>query len=161
MRPLTSDDIRASFINASKREAALAASAARLDGVAWERLDIFGWTDPKNPLVTSVVIPVDDVPLGILLRTSTTKPKKTMCALCEDIIAVDDVRLFVARLAGPAGRRGDSVGTLLHTNVQCSVHVRRQPNTMEGKADPEGFIARRVGVLQTNAERFARRVRGS
>lgn len=160
MHPLTSDDIRASFINASKREAALAASAARLDGVAWERLDIFGWTDPKNPLITSVVIPVDDVPVGILLRTSTTKPKKTMCALCEDIIAVDNVRLFAARLAGAPGRQGNTVGTLLHTDLSCSAHVRRAPNTMEGKADPEGFIARRIGVLHSNAERFARRVMG-
>lgn len=83
-----------------------------------------------------------------------------MCALCEDIIAVDNVRLFAARLAGAPGRQGNTVGTLLHTDLSCSAHVRRAPNTMEGKADPEGFIARRIGVLHSNAERFARRVMG-
>ena len=158
MQSLTLDQIRASFVNTSKREAAQAIPTVKLDEVNWEKLDIFGWTDAKNPLVAYVIIPVDGTPVGIMLRASKTKPKKTMCAFCEDIIDLSEVKLFVAKFAGAAGRKGDTIGTLAHANFSCSAHARRKPNTMEGKADPEAFIARRVENLRFNSQRFAERV---
>ncbi len=158
MQSLTPQSLRTSFVNTSKREATEAIPPIRLDTIDWEKHDIFGWTDKSNPLVAYVIIPVDDEPVGIMLRASKNKPKKTMCALCEDIIDLSEVKLFVAKLAGPAGRKGNTIGTLAHADFSCSKHVRRKPNSMEGKADPEAFIAQRVDALRFNAERFARRV---
>lgn len=158
MQPLTPETLRKSFVNTSKREAAEAIPLQKLDEVEWDKLDVFGWIDKSNPLLGFIVIEVEGAPVGIMLRASKTKPKKTMCALCEDIVDLTDVKLFVAKRAGASGRRGDTVGTLIHSNFSCSAHARRKPNTMEGKADPEGFIARRVEALQVNALRFAQRV---
>lgn len=158
MQPLTPQTLLKSFVNTSKREAAEAIPPMKLDEVEWEKTDIFGWVDKSNPLVGYVVIPVDGEPVGIMLRASKDKPKKTMCAFCEDIVDLTDVKMFVAKLAGPAGRKGDTVGTLAHANFSCSKHVRRKPNSMEGKLDPEAFKARRVSALLENAQKFARRV---
>lgn len=160
MHPLTPETLRKSFVNTSKRESAEAIPPLKLEDVDWDRHDIFGWVDKSNPLVGYVVIPVDGTPVGIMLRASKEKPKKTMCALCEDIVDLSDVRLFTAKLAGAAGRKGDTVGSLFHADFSCSKHVRRKPNTMEGKTDPEAFKAKRIAALDEHAQRFARRVLG-
>lgn len=160
MQPLTPKSLRDSFVNTSKREAAEAIPPFNLDEVEWDKLDIFGWIDRSNPLLAFVVIPIDEKPVGIMLRASGNKSKKTMCALCEDIVDTEDVKLFVAKRAGAAGRKGDTIGTLIHGKFNCSKQVRRKPNTFEGKTDPEGFIARRIDTLVLNAEAFARRVLG-
>lgn len=161
MQPLTPDSLRKSFVNTSKREAAEAIPPFKLEEIEWEKQDLFGWVDKSNPLVGYVVIPVDGEPVGIMLRASKDKPKKTMCALCEDIVDLSDVKLFSAKLAGAAGRKGDTVGTLIHANFSCSKHVRRKPNTMEGKAAPEAFKAKRIAALDEHALRFAKRVLNS
>lgn len=158
MKPLTPETLRKSFVNTSKREAAEAVPLFKLDEIEWDKHEVLGWIDKSNPLLGFIVIEVNDEPVGIMLRASKTKPKKTMCALCEDIVDLTDVKLFVAKRAGAAGRRGDTVGTLIHSSFKCSANARRKPNTMEGKADPEGFIARRVEALQVNSQKFAQRV---
>lgn len=160
MQPLTPKSLRDSFVNTSKREAAEAIPPFRLEDVEWHKLDFFGWTDRSNPLLAFVVIPVDEKPVGIMLRAPGTKSKKTMCALCEDITDVSDVTLFVAKRAGSAGRKGDTLGTLIHSRFNCSALARRKPNSFEGKADPEKFISDRKQALITKAELFARRVLG-
>ena len=46
--------------------------------------------------------------------------------------------MYVARRAGPAGRAGSTVGTLICTDFTCSRNVRRAPTPMEvGAATPE------------------------
>ncbi len=161
MQPLAPKSLRDSFVNTSKREAAEAIPPFRLETVEWEKLEVFGWIDRSNPLLGFIVIPLDGEPVGIMLRASGNKTKKTMCALCEDIVDVSDVKLFVAKRAGAAGRKGDTVGTLIHGHFGCSKQVRRKPNSIEGKRDPEKFIADRIEALVANAEQFARRVLGS
>lgn len=158
MQPLTPKSLKDSFVNTSKREAAEAIPPFKLDEVEWEKIDVFGWTDKSNPMVAYAVIPVEGTPVGIMLRASATKPKKTMCALCEDIIDLSDVRLFVAKRAGAAGRKGDTIGTLIHAGFTCNKNVRRKPNRFEGVSDPEGFVAKRVTALQEHAVQFALRV---
>ena len=49
MNPLTEKQIRASFVNASKREAAQA-TLPDLDTLAWDRLDDLGWRGRQAPL---------------------------------------------------------------------------------------------------------------
>ena len=162
MKPLTEQEIRASFINASRREAKQASLPADLDrlGDRWESLDYLGWTDRSNPQRAYAVVPVDDEPVGILLRASErTRKSSAMCAWCEDVIATSDVKLFTARRAGAAGREGNSLGTLVHTDFSCSTHVRRLPSSMEGGLDPVALVARRVEELRARSSAFARRVR--
>ncbi|MEN0129915.1 MAG: FBP domain-containing protein [Brevundimonas sp.] len=158
MLPLTEKLIRASFVNCSRREAA-DVTLPDLD-VRWDRLDYLGWIDRKAPLRAYVVLEVDDELVGIALRSPevATKRKRAVCAWCEDVINTEDVSMYVARRAGAAGRRGDTIGTLICTHFTCSANVRRKPTIIEAGQDPAGVIARRTEGLRERSLKFAREV---
>lgn len=160
MDALTEKQIRASFVNASRREAAEAV-LPDLDALEWERLDYLGWADAKRPRFSYVVLPVGGEPRGVLLRADTPPPvrRKAMCGWCEDIVATDHVRMFYARRAGKAGRLGNTVGTLICADFGCSRNVRRAPSVSElgGSASPEErefFQSLRIEKLREKAEAF-------
>jgi FBP C-terminal treble-clef zinc-finger len=164
MNPLTPQQIRSSFVNASRREAAQA-TPPDLSALRWDRLDYLGWRDPKRPLLSYVVIELDDSPTGILLRASDPKLRRrgaAMCTWCEDVIETDDVALYVARRAGAAGRRGNTLGTMICTEFRCSANVRRKPTASEiysdDPAEREQFVQRRIDGLRERSRRFARQV---
>jgi hypothetical protein len=126
----------------------------------WDALDYLGWTDRGSPQRAYAVVPVDDEPIGFVLRAAGRKGGRTaMCAWCEDVFATSDVSLFVARRSGAAGREGNSLGTLVHADFSCSAHVRRLPNALEGGLDPHALVQRRVEELRARSTAFARRVR--
>ena len=157
MNPLTEKQIRASFVNASKREATQA-TLPDLDSLDWDRLDYLGWRDRRAPLAAYAVVPVDGEPVGILLRSSDAKTggprKRAVCAWCEDVIATNDVSLFVAKRAGAAGRNGNTVGTLICADFACSQNARRRPTIVEAGADAAAVVARRIAGLQDRSARF-------
>lgn len=160
MNPLTDAQIRASFVNASRREVANAV-LPDLDAVRWDRLDYLGWRDRKSPLVAYVVAEVEGVPIGILLRVAdrgTRTLPKTMCAWCEDVVEVDGVTLLTARRAGAPGRKGDSIGTLLCEDFRCSANVRKPPPASmagPGAAELEQVIvAERIAGLRQRSSQF-------
>jgi hypothetical protein len=167
MNPLTEKQIRDAFVNATRREAAQAVlpDLATLD---WERLDYLGWRDRKAPLSAYVALWVDDEPVTLLLRApaagAARRRSKGVCAWCEDVVVTEDVTLYAARRAGAAGRKGDSIGTLLCTELVCSRNVRRPPTFAEAGNDPvrrEQIREHRIGGLRARAERFAREVLAS
>ncbi|TGN78537.1 FBP domain-containing protein, partial [Streptomyces griseoluteus] len=49
MRPLTEQDIRASFVNCSKGDAKRLAVPRDLAERPWDDLDFLGWRDPGAP----------------------------------------------------------------------------------------------------------------
>lgn len=166
MDPLTEQQIRTSFANASRREAATA-TLPDLTALPWDRLDYLGWRDRKAPLSAYVVVPLDDGPAGVLLRaadrgTSGVR-RKGVCAWCTDVVATDDVSLYVARRGGAAGRRGDTIGTLVCTEFTCSQNVRRTPTRAEAgthadAAAREAIVQRRIAELRERSARFVSQV---
>lgn len=165
MRSLTLAQIRASLVNTSRREATQATPPQDLASVGWENLDLLGWTDPRSPQRAFVIIPVDhprakEGVVGIMLRVVPAPRRQAMCALCEDITEVSDVAMFSAKMAGAAGRNGDTLGTLIHADFSCSKHARRFPSRLEGQENPQDFIEERTARLREHAERFAVRVLG-
>ena len=165
MTPLTEKQIRASFVNASRREAAQA-TLPDLDALPWDRLDYVGWRDRKAPLAAYVVLEIDDEPTGVLLRSADPSAgrarRKSVCAWCEDVIVTDDVTLYVARRAGAAGRRGNTIGTLICTDFLCSQNVRRPLTRAEAGSNLESvreqILERRVAGLRERSERFVNEV---
>lgn len=154
MRALTVPEIHASLTNCSRREAAQAV-LPDLTTLDWDRLDFLGWTDPKNPRRAYVVTWVDDRPTGMVLRASDGATKRNaVCAWCEDVIATNEVALFVAKRAGSAGRNGDTLGTLICTDFSCSRNARRRPTIVEAGDDADAVVARRIAGLQERSERF-------
>ena len=162
VKPLTENEIRSSFVNASKREVAQA-SLPDLGGLDWERLEYLGWRDTKRPLGYAVVV-IDEAPRGVILRAAPPatalggRRRSAICAWCEDPIETKDVSLYVAKRGGAAGRNGDTVGTLICTEFVCSSNVRRKPTFTElGSDDPlarELFIERRVEGLKQRCAKF-------
>lgn len=163
MNPLTEKQIRASFLNASKREAAQA-TLPDLDTLDWERLDYLGWHDRKAPLSAYVVLELEGTPTGVLLRSAearSSKRTKGVCAWCEDVVVTDDVSLYVARRGGASGRNGNTIGTLICTEFSCSRNVRRMPTFTEAGNDPalrELITDRRIQGLRERAARFVAEV---
>lgn len=159
MQTLTEQQIRASLVNTSRRETnqAVLPDLAQLD---WTRLDYLGWHDLKRPLESFVVLEVENKAVGIALRLAPRSPgrRKAMCAWCQDIVATADVSMYVARRSGPLGRRGDTVGTFICTDFDCSRNVRRTPSIEEvGSTDPQDraqLIERRTNELRERSTRF-------
>jgi hypothetical protein len=161
MRPIDERGIRASFINASRKEVSdvnLPAGFADLD---FDRLDYLGWTDPKLPRRAYVVAWVDDEPVGVVLQRAEQRVlARAQCSWCEDVTLRNDVQLFVARKAGAAGRKGDSVGNLVCADFDCSKNVRMLPPLAYQGYDRELAREMRILRLQEHVTGFLREVEG-
>jgi len=161
MHAFTEKDIRVSFVNTSLRERN-SLIVPDLRHVEWDKLDYFGWRDPKQPLAGFLVVPVDDRPVGILLRQTEQRTRvRAQCSWCEDVTLPNEVVLFSAKRVGKAGRNGDTVGTLLCENFECSVNVRRPVPPAYLGFDVKAARDRRIEALRAHADGFARDIRDS
>ena len=128
MDPLTEADVRDSFLNCSKGDAKKLTLPGPLDEVAWPDLDFLGWRDARAPERAYLVTPWRGRTVGIALRSSRKSGKSlmksTMCSICLTVHASSGVSLFTAPRAGVAGREGNTVGTYICTDLQCSRYVR-------------------------------------
>lgn len=166
MRPLDEKEIRGSFINCSKGEAGrIRLPAGFADGaVPWDDLDFLGWTDPGAPQRALLVVPGADGPSGIVLRRPETMKvsamRSTMCRVCLTDHASGGVGLFVAPLAGPAGRRGNTVGEYICSDLGCSLYLRgkRQPKMRLVRREETLTLAERIDRAMTNLTAFTDRV---
>ena len=167
MLPLDVPALRASLINASRKEAS-DLTPPDLDGLDWARLDLLGWRDPKQPRRAYAVVPFpgdgdgdgDGVVRGVLLRQADAVPRRrAQCAWCQDVTLPNDVVFYSARLAGPAGRRGATVGTLLCRDFECSHNARVLPPLAYQGFDRDAARAERVRVLRERSRSFVETVR--
>ncbi|WP_449277618.1 FBP domain-containing protein [Leucobacter sp. GX24907] len=160
MYPLTEDFIRASFINASRKEAkelVLPASFHELSEAKWRSLDYFGWRDPKFAGRAYVVLPRENGdPVGIALKqTEASARSRPMCNWCRDVRLPNDVAFWSAKRVGPAGRRGNTVGTLICRDFECSRNVRNDPPPAYEGFDVAAARERRIEDLRLRATGFA------
>jgi hypothetical protein len=158
MLPVTLDVIRASFVNASRKEVSDLALPPGFDEIDFDALDYLGWRHPKMPKRSYVVIPAgpDGDPLGILLRQADASPSsRAQCSWCQDVRLPNDVVFFSAKRAGSAGRRGDTVGTLICSEFQCSANVRTPPPPAYLGFDVEAARQERIVALRERAAAFA------
>ncbi|WP_127476655.1 FBP domain-containing protein [Microbacterium sulfonylureivorans] len=161
MRPLTDALIRASFVNASRSERKNLTLPPGFDDLDWDRLDFLGWRDPKLPNVGCLVVELDGEPVGLLMRQAGTRPRtRPQCSWCSDITLPNEVVLYTTRRAGDAGRRGDTVGTLICEDFECPQNVRRLPPSAYLGFDREAARDRRIETLREHVESFVRDVRG-
>jgi hypothetical protein len=160
MIPLNEKLIRASFVNASLRERNAIAVAADIGTLDWDSLDYLGWRDAKSPLVGHVVTVLDGVPTGILLRQAEAKMRsRAQCSWCADVTLPNDVSFYNAKLAGRAGRNGNTLGTLICADFECSVNVRRLPPPAYLGFDVAAARQRRIEALREHVTDFVRSVR--
>lgn len=128
MLPLTEQQIRTSFVNASHKEVNDLTLPLDFDSIAWDRLDHFGWRDRKSPRRAYVVAWLGDALIGIVLTRANAAPRsRAQCSWCQDITLTNEVVFYGAKRAGQAGRRGDTVGTLICGDFGCTANARKRP----------------------------------
>jgi hypothetical protein len=155
MRPIDERAIRASFRNASRKEVSDLHLPAGFADIDFDRLDYLGWSDPKSPRRAYLVVEIDDAPVGVLLQQAEQRViARAQCSWCEDVTLRNDVQLFTARKIGPAGRRGDTVGTLVCANFGCSATVRRLPPLAYEGFDREAARDQRIIRLREHVRAF-------
>ncbi|QCR18208.1 FBP domain-containing protein [Agrococcus sp. SGAir0287] len=158
MQPIDGALVRASFVNVSKKErTSIPLPDLDLD---WSRLEYLGWRDARRPRVGFVIAQVDGEHLGVALqRTEAATRVRPQCSWCEDVTLPNDVVSFNARRAGAAGRKGDSMSTLVCAAFECSVNVRTLPTARSVGFDVEAAMERRIAALAEHVQGFVRAVR--
>ncbi len=157
MEPLTAEQLKRSFVNASRSQVATM-TVPDLHEVDWTHRDFFGWCDRKAPLRAYLVVPRDRL-VGLELRAPTSAMSRrvgALCDLCHSARPADAVRLYVARRAGAAGRLDNTVGVYACADLACSLYVRgRLP--LEYPHDP-AQLDQRVEGLHRRLNAFVDRV---
>jgi FBP C-terminal treble-clef zinc-finger len=133
-------------------------------GVPWADLDFLGWTDPGAPLRALLVVPGADGLTGVVLRRPEARRagamRSSLCRVCLTDHAASGVALFVAPLAGPAGRQGNTVGEYLCADLACSLYLRgkRQPKMRLVRREETLTVEERIGRAMTDLSAFTSRV---
>lgn len=161
VEPITEREIRASFVNCSQGEAKRLNVPTGLADTTWDELDYLGWRDPKAPARGYLVAALSEGLVGLTLRAPAAAPgakRAKMCSLCMTPRS-GGVSLMVAPRVGRSGLRGNTVGTYICSELNCSLYVR-------GRLAPGGPIVaetitleERIARLVGNLEVFVARVR--
>ena len=155
MLEITAATIRSCFVNATKKELADLV-LPDLPETDWDRLDYLGWRDPKLSKRAYIVVPLAQGPVGIVLKQAEASPRtRAQCSWCQDITLPNDVVLYGARRSGSAGRNGNTVGTLICSDFECSSNVRKLPPSAYIGFDVEAARTRRIETLRTRSTDFA------
>lgn len=162
MDPIDEHTIRASFINCSKGDAKRLTVPADLDARPWMDLDFLGWADSKMAGRCYLVVPEGDSHVGVALRLSSGRTRRTqMCALCLTTHTGGGVSLLTAPKTGASGRRGDSVGTYMCSDLACSLYARGKRTPALGNRYREDLgEADKIERLRANLAAFLGRIRG-
>jgi hypothetical protein len=161
MRPIDEREIRASFINASRKEISSLSLPPAFSEIDFTRLDFLGWGDTKFARRAYVVTEVDGILTGALLQRAEQRVlSRAQCSWCEDVTLRNDVQFFSARKAGAAGRNGDTIGTLACAEFGCSHTVRRLPSLAYEGFDREAAREQHIERLGENIRAFLRSVVG-
>jgi hypothetical protein len=162
VQALTEKQVRRSFVNCSRGEAAALTLPAGFEDLPWSALEVLGWRDRKAPLRGYLVLPAGEGPVGIALRAADTRMSSrtaAMCLLCQTGQSGDAVSLFTARRAGEVGRNGNTVGTYMCADLACSHRVRTEIPPWLRERDPAEVVAERARELLARVQQFADAVR--
>ncbi|QNE75283.1 FBP domain-containing protein [Streptomyces finlayi] len=164
MEPLSEKDIRSSFVNCTKGEAARLRLPLDFGELPWRDLDFLGWVDPGAPLRAHIVLPRADGPLSFSLRVPsvrrTSAVKSSLCQICLTGHASSGVSLLAAPLAGTKGREGNTVGIYICADLACPLYVRgkRQAKLRAGRYEESLTVEERVARMAANLDAFAAKV---
>ena len=158
MLSLDEKTIRASFVNATRKELS-DLTIPDLAAVDFDRLDYLGWRDARLSKRAYFVVHLADGPVGVVLKQADGAPRsRAQCSWCQDIHLPNDVVLFSAKRSGDGGRVGNSVGTLICANFECSANVRKAAPMAYIGFDVEAARLERIAVLKERAATFASEV---
>jgi len=162
MRPVTAEEIRASFVNCTAGEAKRLPLPRDLGDLPWDDLDFLGWRDLGAPDRSYLVVELGNRALGIAMRLTSTKRGflyRSMCSLCFTSHPGTGVSLMAARKAGVAGREANSAGLYICSDLDCSLYVRgkKQPSGADRTAETLS-VDEQVTRMMSNLNEFLRKL---
>lgn len=167
MDPLNDQQIRSSFVNCTKGEAARMKLPVDFAELPWQDLDFLGWVDPGAPQRAHLVRPAaDGGAIGISLRVPAANRvggfKSSICQICLTGHASSGVTLLVAPLAGARGREGNTVGTYVCADLACSLYIRgkRQPKLKTRGFEETLTVDEKIARALANLDAFTARITG-
>ncbi|MGE2737439.1 FBP domain-containing protein [Mycolicibacterium vaccae] len=159
MRSYTRIEILRAFRGATRSEVKRVTFAADFDAVAFDSLDYYGWTDAKIPRRAYLLVDRPDVPVALLLTRAAVKPRgRAMCTWCSDVTLAHEAVLYIVRRGGAAGRKGDTIGSLICADFSCSRNVRKLPPAYHKHTDLELIRVQRVEELRRKVRAFVDKV---
>lgn len=161
MNRLTEDEVRRAMRNCSKGEARRMTLPVGFATIDWETREFLGWRDPQATQRAYLVVDDAGDLRGLALRTpDRVSGRPVMCALCRTTHSSGAVALLVASRPGRAGRDGNTVGTYLCSDLDCSRYVRMVRATGGTRPEPGVDVDERIRGLRTRAVEFVQRVLG-
>lgn len=157
MQALVESDVRSSLGNASEAELAQLSLPVRFFVTEWAHLDAFAWRDPRIASRGYLVTELDGSTTGIVLHASErpgSRHRAAICNLCHTHQPGDQVVLFSARRAGAAGRRGDSLGTYICSDLACQETVRLGRPAAPSEVQPSVSELERIEGLARRTRAF-------
>ncbi|WP_422743412.1 FBP domain-containing protein [Mycobacterium sp. WMMD1722] len=159
MDSFTRTQILGAFRGATRSEVKKVTFAADFDAVNFAALEYYGWADPKIPRRAYLVVERPDGLVALLLNRAAVKPRgRAMCTWCNDVNLNDEAVLYTVRRGGAAGRKGDTIGTLICANFGCSRNVRQLPPAYHKDTDLKHIREQQVGELLRKVHGFVEKV---
>ncbi|HOA86217.1 MAG: FBP domain-containing protein [Microbacteriaceae bacterium] len=161
MHPLTEDEIRGAFVNATEQDLRVMALPLGFMLTEWDYLDFFAWRDPHARGRGYLVTERDGKPTAIVLRSgeaSASHGHAALCNMCHTMQPGDQVTLFSARRAGAAGEAGDAVGTYICTDLSCHENVRLAAPLTQLEIRPAGSVDARIDGARQRIDAFIDKV---
>ena len=158
MRPLTEDDVLASFVNAEPDELRLVELPHDFPLVDWDHLDFFAWRNPRARGRGYLIAEHDGSPTGVVLRAAEGNPRarSAMCNICHTMQPADQVSLFTARKTGTTGAHGGSVGTYICADLSCHENVRLAAPL--APSEVRASVDRRIDGARRRTEAFVAQI---
>jgi hypothetical protein len=158
MRPLSDEQIRASFVNASP-EAIERMPLPGLHETVWAEREYLGWLDPTFAQRGYIVYWREGKPFGIILRSASSSLSRSisaMCSLCRTHQPGNQVSLFTVPKAGQAGLNGNTIGTYICSDLSCSTIIRIVPPPFDLQPSPTDVVSNRTSGLLARLDNFTR-----
>jgi hypothetical protein len=162
MRPITENEIRASFVNCSKGETQRLNLPRDFAELPWPDLDFLGWRDPGAPDRGYLVAEHAERLVGVALRTGNGSGRgftaRSICTICKTTRTGGGVALLSARRAGESGRNGNTVGQYICSDLACSLYVRGKKISAGTLLDETLDVPARIARVETGLHAFLNRV---
>jgi hypothetical protein len=160
VKPLSPEEIRASFVNSSPEDIERMPLPG-LHETVWEDREYLGWRDPQAAQRGYIVYWRGETPIGMVVRSASSQMSRSMsamCSLCRTQQPANQVSLFSVPKAGQAGRDGNTVGTYICSDLSCSTIIRILPPPSDLQPNPTDVVATRATGLLARLDSFTNEV---
>lgn len=155
MKQYTQQQLLDAFHGATRSELKKVTFPLEFDDVDFSRLEYYGWRDRKMPRRAYIAMEHGDGLVALILNRADAKPsRRTMCAWCRDVELTEEAVMYTAKRGGAQGRRGDTLGTLVCSGFNCSMHARKLPPAYHKGTDLDAIRAEQLAGLRHRVSSF-------